>query len=58
MTDTSNRGLGPDKMDEKKKHEIQSKGDQSSPQNFANNSDLASEAGQKGGQMSHGEKQE
>jgi len=50
--DTSNRGLGSDNMSEEKKHEIQSKGGQASPQNFKNNPDLASEAGRKGGENS------
>jgi uncharacterized protein len=54
MADTSNRGLGSDDMDEQTKQDIQSKGGQSSPQNFANNPDLAREAGSKGGQVSGG----
>ena len=54
MADTSNRGLGSPNMDENKKREIQSKGGRASPQNFANNPDLASQAGKKGGQASGG----
>lgn len=34
--------------------EAQRRGGQNSPQNFKNNPELASEAGRKGGQASHG----
>lgn len=54
MADTSNRGLGSDNMDEQTKRDIQSKGGQASPQNFANNPDFASQQGQKGGRASGG----
>jgi general stress protein YciG len=49
MGDTDNRGLGSDKMSEAKKKQIQSAGGKASPQNFAKNKDLASQAGQEGG---------
>lgn len=42
------RGLGSPNMDEDTKYEIQSKGGQQSPQNFANNPSLARSAGRKG----------
>lgn len=46
-------------MDEKTKHNIQSKGGRASPQNFANNPGLAKIAGRKGGQSrSQNHKQE
>lgn len=46
MTDTSNRGFAS--MDDKKQHEIASKGGQASGGNFANDPQRASEAGKKG----------
>jgi general stress protein YciG len=49
MADTSNRGLGSDKMDPQTKHDIQSQGGQASGGNFANDPQKASEAGEKGG---------
>ena len=51
----SNRGFGS--MDEKKQKDIASQGGQSVPpekRSFSQDHDLASEAGRKGGQMSHG----
>jgi general stress protein YciG len=44
---TSNRGAGSDNMSEEEKERIQSQGGSASPQNFANNPDLASETGSK-----------
>lgn len=50
MSDTSNRGLGSDNMDEDTKHDIQSKGGQASGGNFKNDPDRAVDAGRKGGE--------
>jgi general stress protein YciG len=50
--DTSNRGFAS--MDETQAQEIRSKGGENSPQNFKKNRKLASEAGKKGGENSHG----
>jgi uncharacterized protein len=47
----SNRGFAS--MDEKKQHEIASKGGQASGGNFKNDPERASEAGRKGGEHSH-----
>ena len=52
---TSNRGFAS--MDEKKQKEIASKGGQSVPaekRSFSQDRELASEAGRKGGEHSHG----
>jgi uncharacterized protein len=52
---TSNRGFAS--MDQQKQREIASKGGQSVPdekRSFAQDRELASEAGRKGGQASHG----
>lgn len=46
---TNKRGLGSDKMSDAKKKQIQSAGGRSSPGNFKQNPQRASEAGQEGG---------
>lgn len=46
----SKRGLGSPNMSDEERYKIQSMGGQASPQNFARNRKLASEAGRKGGQ--------
>ncbi len=54
-SDTSNRGFAS--MDEKKQKEIASKGGQSVPaekRSFSQDRELASQAGRKGGEHSHG----
>lgn len=49
---TSQRGLGSPNMSAKTKHRIQSEGGKNSPQNFAKNRELASDAGRDGGSKS------
>jgi general stress protein YciG len=51
MTDTSNKGLGSDKMDPQTKHDIQSEGGQSS-HSEGNSSSNGGNTGMKGGQAS------
>jgi hypothetical protein len=50
--DTSNRGLGSDKMSDEKKHEIQSKGGKASAES-PNGAAGSTEAASKGGENSH-----